>query len=124
MALPATPPLQPFVQIAEVCLQILPEGLPRDAVHPRGSAPAQRLKRRPQAIDSHVMQERREPRLPVLLCYSAHTAQRTWRAPIPALRPERVLLVRVPLGQPPSLHHLRGRARGLVRRLRGYYGAV
>ncbi len=42
----------------------------------------------------------------------------------PALCPECVLLLRVPLGQPPSLHPLRHRWNGFVRGLRRYYGAV
>ena len=53
----------------------------------------------------------------------AHPLERIMRAG-PALRPERVLLSRVPLGQPPSLHPLRRRLPGLVRGLRRYYGAV
>jgi hypothetical protein len=39
-----------------------------------------------------------------------------------ALRPSRALLVRIPLGLRPSLHRLRSRSPGLVRRLRRYYG--
>src|SRR5713101_7882482 len=46
------------------------------------------------------------------------------RAIIPAQRPGRVLLARVPLGQPPFLHQLRHRLPGLVRQLRRYYAAV
>src|SRR2546428_5436355 len=42
----------------------------------------------------------------------------------PARCPERVALVQVPLGRPPSLHRLRGRSPGFVRRLPRYYGAV
>ena len=42
----------------------------------------------------------------------------------PALCPGRVLLSRVPLGQPPSLHPLRHRFTGFVRGPRRYYGAV
>ena len=42
----------------------------------------------------------------------------------PALCPGRVALGRVPLGQLPSLHRLRRPFRGVVRRLRRYYGAV
>ncbi len=53
----------------------------------------------------------------------AYLLERTVRA-MPALCPERVLLSRVPLGQPPSLRPLRRRFTGLVRGLRRYYGAV
>jgi hypothetical protein len=43
---------------------------------------------------------------------------------LPALSPEHVTLERLPLGQPPFLHHLLGLRLGLVRRLLRYYGAV
>jgi hypothetical protein len=43
---------------------------------------------------------------------------------IPALCPVHVTLKQIPLGQPPSLHHLLGLRLGLVRRLCRYYGAV
>jgi hypothetical protein len=49
--------------------------------------------------------------------------KRAWRA-CPARCPERVALVLVPLGRPPSLHRLRHRFPGFVRRLLRYYGAV
>jgi hypothetical protein len=42
----------------------------------------------------------------------------------PALCPGHVTLKPIPLGQPPSLHHLLGLRLGLVRRLCRYYGAV
>ncbi len=47
----------------------------------------------------------------------------TWHAG-PALSPGRGALQRVPLGQTPSLHHLRHRSLGFVRRLLRYYGPV
>src|SRR5664279_767549 len=53
----------------------------------------------------------------------AHNASACWRTnsgPVSGAR----LADRVPLAQPPFLHHLRNRSRGLVRRLRRYYGAV
>jgi hypothetical protein len=49
--------------------------------------------------------------------------QRTGRD-YPALSPDRVLLAQVPLGQTPSLHLLRRRCSGFVRRLPRYYGSV
>jgi len=54
---------------------------------------------------------------------SAYPLKRTLRTD-PALCPECVLLSRVPLGQPPSLHSLRRRLPSFVRGLRRYYGAV
>ena len=53
----------------------------------------------------------------------AHTIQLTWRAQSGSASGAR-FAGRVPLGQPPSLHHLRRRRRGVVRRLRRYYGTV
>jgi hypothetical protein len=43
---------------------------------------------------------------------------------IPILCPVRALLLRVPLGPRPSLHQLRGRSPGFVRRLPSDYGEV
>src|SRR6188472_4685296 len=61
-------------------LEILPVILPRHAVHPgRGLGP-KRPVGRPQAIDIDMVQERSEPRIPVLLCDSAHAVQRTCHA--------------------------------------------
>ena len=56
-------------------------------------------------------------------CCLPYSLQRTGHAG-PALCPGRVLLGRVPLGQSPSLHHLRRRLPGLVRRLHRYYETV
>ena len=58
-----------------------------------------------------------------LSCCLAYSLERAWRV-TPARRPERVALDRVSLDQPPSLHRLRRRCSGLVRRLRRYYAAV
>src|ERR671918_231214 len=116
--------LQPSRQVREVCLEGLPVVLPRLAVDPRGGIPLQRVVRRPQMLDVvDVVQERREPHLLVPLSCFTYPLQRTQRA-VPAQCPGRVLLARVPLGQAPSLHLLRGRSLGVVRRLRGYYGPV
>ena len=54
---------------------------------------------------------------------STYPLQRTGRAD-PALCPGRVLLTRLPLGPSPSLHRLRNRPFGFVRRLPRYYGTV
>ena len=53
----------------------------------------------------------------------SYPLKRAWHI-TPALCPECVTLRRVSLGQPPSLHRLRSRCSGLVRRLLRYYGAV
>ena len=52
-----------------------------------------------------------------------YAAQRLGHAS-PNLRPVRALLIRVSLGPRPSLHHLRRRETGFVRRLHSYYGGV
>jgi hypothetical protein len=77
-----------------------------------------------------MMQERGEPHRPVCSCCLTYPLQRTLRVG-PARCPGRVLLARVPFGQPPSLHHLLGWSPRLVagsarvvRRLRRYYGSV
>jgi len=74
---PVRAPLNPPVQIAEVLLQLLPVGLPRLAVDPGGRPRAQRPIRAAEAIDIDVMQERGEPRVPVLRGDVPHTVQRT-----------------------------------------------
>ena len=115
------PAVHPGVQIPKVRLQVLPVVRPRHPVHPRRGLRADRPVRRPQPIDVDVVQQRGEPRflvpsLPPRAHDPAHLS-----APCPALCPGRVSLAVFPLAGPPSLHHLRRRRRGLVRRLRRYY---
>ena len=115
--------MQPRVQILEVDLQVLPVGLPPHPVHPRRGLWADRPVGRPQTIQVDVVQKRREPRSLIPSCYLAHTIQPAWHvltgSASGTCRPGRV-----PLGQPPFVHHLRNHNRDLVRRLRRYYGAV
>src|SRR5947207_9842258 len=104
--------------------QVLPVVLPRLAIHPRCRIALEReigIEQPLQVID--VVQKRREPLFPILSCCFAYPLERAGRV-IPALRPERVALQQVSLGQPPSLHRLRRRCSGFVRRLRRYYAAV
>src|SRR5206468_3094481 len=118
------PALQPSGQVREVRLEGLPVVLPRLAVDSGRGVPLQRVVRHPQMLDVvDVVQQRREPHLLVPLRCLAYPFQRTQRA-VPVLCPGRVLLVRVPFGQAPSLHPLRRRSSGIVRRLRRYYGPV
>ena len=70
-----------------------------------------------------MVQQRGEPQLPILLRCLPYPRQRTGRVN-PAQSPGRVWLARVPLGQAPSLHPLRSRCSGVVRRLPRYYGSV
>src|SRR6266508_1476013 len=118
------PALQPFGQVREVRLEGLPVVLPRLPVDPGGGVPLQRVVRRPQMLDVvDVVQQRREPHRLVPLSNFTYPLQRTARA-LPVLRPERVLLARVPFGQAPSLHPLRSWLPSVVRRLRRYNGPV
>jgi len=49
---------------------------------------------------------------------------RIWHAGSGTVSDGHVLVVRIPLGQTPSLHPLRGRVLGVVRGFRRYYGSV
>src|SRR2546428_6640482 len=115
--------MQPCVQIAKVLVELLAVLLPRHAIDSRRRVLLQGVVGRAKSIDAHVVKERGEPHSLVLRSCLAYTSERTVRAD-PALSPGRVLLVRVPLGQAPSLHHLRRRLPGLVRWLRRYLGPV
>ena len=69
-----------------------------------------------------MMQERGEPLSSVSLSCQTYSLERARRAMRPALRPGHGTLERVPLGHPPSLHHLRGRFHDVVRRFLGTMG--
>ena len=93
-----------------------PPGPPRTAATSRPSTPgaASRFRleiRLPQAVDViDVVPERREPHPLILSCCLPYPLQRTCpscRSIAPALCPVPVLLVRIPLGQAPSLRPLR-----------------
>src|SRR6266446_170713 len=121
---PVRPSREPSREILKIRVQALAVVPPRLALDPRRRVSLQRVVRGAQVLDVvHVVQERREPLLAVPFGCLTHSLERTERAS-PARCPERVALARVPLGPPPSLHRLRGRLLGLVRRLPRYYGAV
>src|SRR5216684_608592 len=116
--------LQPFGKVLEIPLQLLAIVPPRFTVHTRSGfllqsevGHAQRF----QVVD--VVQERREPQLLILSCCLTYPLQRTRRV-VPARCPGRVLLGQVPFGQTSSLHPLRHRLPGVVRRLLRYYRSV
>src|SRR5581483_637090 len=111
------------MQIAKVLLEIQPVLQPRDPVHPGRGLRVQRPIGLPEAIDVNVVQQRGEPCSLVLLCDSTHAIERTWRA-LPGSESGARFARSVPLAQAPSLHHLRGRLRGVVRRLHRYYEPV
>src|SRR6266545_2906714 len=121
---PERAPLHAGGEVVKVGLQRLAIVPPRLAVNARGGVPLQRSIRRTQALDVvHVVQQRGEPLCPVPFCYLTYPLEAIRRVD-PALSPAVVTIGRVPFGQPASLHHLRSRFRGLVRRLRRYYQAV
>jgi site-specific DNA recombinase len=116
--------LQPFGEILEIVFQRLAVVPPRLAIHARSGVSLQREIRRAQSVPVvNVVQERGEPHPSIPSCYSSYPLQRTRRAG-PALCPGRVLLARVPFGQPPSLRRLLDRSPGFVRRFPRYCEAV
>src|SRR6058998_1024573 len=100
---PVRPSLEPSREILEIRFQALAVVPPRLAVDARCRVSLQRVVRGAQPLDVvHVVQERREPLLPVPLGCLTHPLERARRA-YPARCPERVTLGRVPLGPLPSL---------------------
>jgi hypothetical protein len=70
-----------------------------------------------------MVQKRGEPLFLILFSYLTYPLERAVHT-VPALSPECVAFEQVPLGPTPSLHRLRSRSFGLVRRLHRYYGSV
>src|SRR5947209_17708782 len=70
-----------------------------------------------------MVQQCCELQLLFLACCFAHTLQPAWPA-LPTRGSARVRLLRVLLGQRPSLHNLRRRSLAFVRLLRWYYASV
>ena len=103
-----TLPDGPVVQILEPWLEVCLVVLPRHAVHAGSRLALERVERRSQRVDVDVVEKRGEPFLLPLPCGLPYAVQRLGHA-LPVLRPERALLVRVPLGPRPSLHRLRRR---------------
>jgi hypothetical protein len=103
----------------ELCL-VVP---PCQSVHAGCSVSLEREERQPEQVDADMVEERGEPFLLPLLSDLPYAAQRLGHA-FPVLCPARAVLTRIPLGPRPSLHRLRSRLPGLVRRLRRYYGGV
>src|SRR5256886_1130901 len=118
------PAFQPFGEILEVLLQFLAVVPPRLPVHARCGFLLQTEvghTKRFQVVD--VVQKRREPQLLILLCCLTYPLQLTGRV-FPARCPERVLLWRVPLCQPPSPPPPPPPRAGGVRGVLRYYPAV
>jgi hypothetical protein len=121
---PVRSALQPMGKVLEIVLKSLAVVPPRLPIDAGRSVPLQLEVGEPQSVDVvDVMQQSREFCILVLCCRLSYPFQRTGRVD-PALSPGRVLLARIPLGQTPSLHLLRRRCSGFVRRLPRYYGSV
>jgi hypothetical protein len=120
------PAMDSPMQVAQTRLQALSVFLPRHPIHSRRRLFLQAVVALPEQVDAYVVQQGRELQLPVLRCFT-HTRQPAWPA-LPARCPARVRLLRVLLGQRPSLRGtlwvLRWRLLAFVRLLRRYYAAV
>lgn len=88
-------------------------------VHPRCSLRANRPVGHPETIQVDMVQQCGEPRIPLLPFCFTHTVQTAWHAWSDTVFGT-CCTVRVPLGQPPFLHHLR--TDGRCHRLGRYYG--
>lgn len=111
-------------EILEIMLKSLAVVPPRLPVHTGRSVPLQLHVGEPQGVDpGDVVQQSSEPCILVRFFRLSYLFQLTWHAD-PALSPGRVLLAQIPLGQTPSLHLLRHRYAGFVRRLPRYYESV
>ena len=94
---------------------------PGQPINTRCRVALEREEGHPEQAATDVVEERGEPFLLPLPCDFSYAVQRKCHA-FPVLRPARALLVRIPLGLRPSLHRLRRRSPGVVRRLHCYYG--
>ena len=97
--------------------------VPCDAVDAGRRSPFQLVERPAEQVDGDMVQECREPNTLVPSCSFTYAVQCGGYA-FPALRLARAAPDRIALGPAPSLHRLRGRRRGVVRRLHRYYGRV
>ena len=120
---PVGAPLYASMQIREVGLEVCLVLVPGEAVDAWCRPAFQLMKRKAQQVDVHMVQERRQPDPFTPPCGATYAVQCLGYA-CPALRLVRAALNRIALGPAPSLHRLRGRQRGLVRRLPRYYGRV
>src|SRR3954454_5770539 len=115
--------MDPLMQILDPAIKVGLVGPPTQTVDARCGVSLEREERRPQHRDAEMVKERSEPLLLPLPCDSSYAIQRLEHA-FPVLCPARALLVRVSLGPGPSLHRLRRRSPGFVRRLPRYYDRV
>jgi hypothetical protein len=120
---PVRSPMDPCMQVLDPMVEVRGIGPPCQPVHARGGLPPESEERRPQHLRADMVEERGEPFLPSVPCGLPYALQHLGHA-CRVLRPARALLARIPLGLRPSLHRLRNRSPGVVRRLPRYYGGV
>src|SRR6266511_1516497 len=120
---PIRTPLYASVQVREIALQARFVLIPSDTVDPGRRSPLQLVERPAEQVDGHVVKECREPDTLVPSCRFTYAVQCGGYA-FPALCLARAAPDRIALGPAPSLHSLRSRKRGVVRRLHRYYGRV
>src|SRR5215471_12801468 len=120
---PIRSPVDRFVEVREIALEVRLVVLPCHPVHARSGLALEREERRPECVEVEMVEKRGEPLLLPVPCGLPYAAQRLGHA-YPALGPVRALLIRVSLGPRPSLHRLRNRQPSFVRRLHSYYGRV
>src|SRR3989338_1174167 len=97
--------------------------LPRHAVHACRRLLAKCVKALHQQGRCNMVQQCREPEIPVPFCSFTYAFQSRRRVIFPALSPGREGFVGLPFGYPPSLHHLR-RGHPFVQWLLRYYGGI
>ena len=98
---PVRSPVDLFVEVLEIGLEVRLVVLLCHPVHAGSGLALKRVKRRPERIDTDMVEERGELFLLPLPCGLPYAAQRLVHAS-PALRPVRALLIRVPLGPRPA----------------------
>src|SRR5215204_1524057 len=115
--------MDPLVQSLDPAIKVGLVGPPCQTVDARCGVSLERKERGPQHRDAEMVEERGELLLLPLPCGSSYAIQHLGHAS-PVLCPAHALLVRVSLGPGPSLHRLRRRLPGFVRRLPRYYDRV
>jgi len=117
-------PFEPLGEVLQMVSELLAVVLPRLPINSWRGLSLQCVVGPAQPLDGvHMVQERSEPQLPLPPCGVSYPVERAART-FPALCPEHGTLVRVSLGHRPSLRHLRGWFRSVVRQLLWYYGGV
>src|SRR5690606_36678754 len=115
--------LNPIVQVLDLSIKICLVGSPRLPIDTGGCVTPEGVECCPHHLRIYVVEERGELLLLSLPCGLPYAVQRR-RHTFPVLCPARAVLIRIPLGSRPSLHLLRRRQTGFVRKLHRYYGGI